>query len=673
MANIEFKGFKLIYANGGSVNDVLRILYPDINNKIDGILYLVRSDADGKDGYLVLNGKVYGSAEKAIAALDATVSTSGTTYISGTTVEENGKLTSFTIDETELISKFTKIDNAITAITGDTGTIKNAIKDLDATVSAVTTTGATKYIDSTIVEEDGKLKSFTINETKLDTKIGNIETSINDITKAGGTIDAKVSDAVSGVNMTITEEIEGVNGKIKTISDKVNENGMLIGGLQKSVTDITEKGGTIDAKIAELDATVSGTSTNSHITVKVVQADGMLTGVEVKDTLGTAAKANVSEGDLSIPTGNTSEKAGLATAKQVENFVKASVADLAGAMHFKGVVDTLPQDKSNYNAGDIILVGTKEYVLNVTKKGQTEEKAWVELGDESIYLTTENAVATYVTKATTIAGVDLRDSITKDELLTALNVANGAQVNVLEGVKVNGTALEPDGEKKVNITVTSGTANGTIKVNNVDVAVHGLGSAAYTNSNAYDASGTATTEIAKISGTTSGTSTNSYITVATTQENGKVTGITVNDSALKTTIDGINDDIAELSGATVTSVNDKTGHTITLTGADVAVGADVDGAGGTMAADSKVSDVLADIYTKLNTANTNAYTGITAANNTVTVNPTTHGHSVAVKLKELSPNEKASGLIQLVADENGIYGKLFFDGEERVLPKNKVV
>jgi len=43
--------------------------------------------------------------------------------------------------------------------------------------------------------------------------------------------------------------------------------------------------------------------------------------------------------------------------------------------------------------------------------------------------------STYTPMARTIAGVDLQDNITKAEMLTALNVADGAQVNVLEGVK----------------------------------------------------------------------------------------------------------------------------------------------------------------------------------------------------------------------------------------------
>ncbi len=66
-----------------------------------------------------------------------------------------------------------------------------------------------------------------------------------------------------------------------------------------------------------------------------------------------------------------------------------------------------------------------------------------------------------------------------------------ADVNVLETVKVNGSALTPNSNKEVDITVVEGTDNGTIKVNDVAVNVHGLKSAAFTESSAYDEAGAA--------------------------------------------------------------------------------------------------------------------------------------------------------------------------------------
>ena len=60
-----------------------------------------------------------------------------------------------------------------------------------------------------------------------------------------------------------------------------------------------------------------------------------------------------------------------------------------------------------------------------------------------------------------------------DDLVTA-----GGEPNVLTGVKVNGTALAI-AEKMVDILIATGSANGTIAVNKVDVAIKGLAALAF--------------------------------------------------------------------------------------------------------------------------------------------------------------------------------------------------
>lgn len=83
-------------------------------------------------------------------------------------------------------------------------------------------------------------------------------------------------------------------------------------------------------------------------------------------------------------------------------------------------------------------------------------------GDEKkfqeTYLTIDNAKLDYVPNTRTIAGLDLKSNITKDALLGGINVADGAQVNVLEKVSVkdaSGTsALTPDASKGVVIDLS---------------------------------------------------------------------------------------------------------------------------------------------------------------------------------------------------------------------------
>ena len=59
-------------------------------------------------------------------------------------------------------------------------------------------------------------------------------------------------------------------------------------------------------------------------------------------------------------------------------------------------------------------------------------------------------------------------------------VSTGGEANVLEGVKVNGTALAIT-DKMVDLLIAAGTENGTISVNGAAVAVAGLQALAYTN------------------------------------------------------------------------------------------------------------------------------------------------------------------------------------------------
>jgi len=83
------------------------------------------------------------------------------------------------------------------------------------------------------------------------------------------------------------------------------------------------------------------------------------------------------------------------------------------------------------------------------------------------------------TKVDAEEGKGLSSNDLTDALLTKLNaIADGAEVNVLESVKVNGTLLEIV-SKAVNLIIETGSTNGTISVNGTDVAVKGLGTAAY--------------------------------------------------------------------------------------------------------------------------------------------------------------------------------------------------
>lgn len=103
----------------------------------------------------------------------------------------------------------------------------------------------------------------------------------------------------------------------------------------------------------------------------------------------------------------------------------------------------------------------------------------------------------------------------------------------IRGVQVNGSDLTPSNVGKVNVLIQESTSNGKIKVNNVDVDIHGLGSAAYTSSSDYDAAGTAAAAVAGLTIPTdtsdltngAGYQTASDVTTAINSAIGGITGI----------------------------------------------------------------------------------------------------------------------------------------------------
>ena len=190
---------------------------------------------------------------------------------------------------------------------------------------------------------------------------------------------------------------------------------------------------------------------------------------EVAESLGTAAAKDAKTGTIADADGeDATADNNLVSASQVVKYVKDKTSAIMGATHFRGVV-TATSDITDPASGDIVVIQStsKEYIY--------DGSAWVELGDES----------SFVSKTTTIAGVDLQNDITKEELQTALNVADGADVSLVQGVQVNGVDVTPDGDKKVNIAIAEGTTNGSVAVNGTDVSVKGLDTMAYQKAEDY--------------------------------------------------------------------------------------------------------------------------------------------------------------------------------------------
>lgn len=158
---------------------------------------------------------------------------------------------------------------------------------------------------------------------------------------------------------------------------------------------------------------------------------------ELLALLGTAAKKDVAAGV-------SADDHGLVTGAQVQ----AAIAGLSGAMHFRGTVDTLPVTTEGYENGDVILVGTKEYVCSAG--------SWIELGDEGIY----------ALKSVTIGTQDLSKNISLDVLKTDLGLGKLAYkdsaTGTVAGETISGVKAIGNSAGSIDVALTQTATAATL-------------------------------------------------------------------------------------------------------------------------------------------------------------------------------------------------------------------
>lgn len=126
------------------------------------------------------------------------------------------------------------------------------------------------------------------------------------------------------------------------------------------------------------------------------------------------------------------------------NEINTKVGNLTGAFLWKGKFDTLPA-VTDYEAGNVVGVGKKEYVLTVTEG----TKAWEELGDEGSYLLKSVAEETYLKKA---AG-EVKTANLADNAVISTKLATGARKPII----ITGDMTEVDEETYQKLSSQEGT------------------------------------------------------------------------------------------------------------------------------------------------------------------------------------------------------------------------
>ena len=174
---------------------------------------------------------------------------------------------------------------------------------------------------------------------------------------------------------------------------------------------------------------------------------------QLLETLGTAAQKDVAAGV-------SAEEQGLVTGAMVQ----AAIAGIAGSMHFRGVF-TSTAEVTDPAAGDVIIVGVKEYVYG------GDPAAWHELGDESIY----------ALKTVTIGTQNLSANINLDTLAADMGLGKLAKKDSATGTVAGQT-------------ITGVKATGSV-TGSINVALNQTATAATLAKSGYTPSGSIAADV----------------------------------------------------------------------------------------------------------------------------------------------------------------------------------
>lgn len=276
---------------------------------------------------------------------------------------------------------------------------------------------------------------------------------------------------------------------------------------------------------AELDAiATAGTNADSKIATAIGALDSEKEGSDAKE--GSNAKVTVKvaqvDGKIDSVTVTTSDIASAAVLAQVKEDVDYFFKDALGDSDAKQVKDTLKeiQDYMDGETGGAAAMAASireakdaaDAAQNAADKAQEEvdalegevslhKEAYAAKVAELEKADTDNLAAA-ASDATQKANKALEDAKTYADgvAATAKSEAVTAAQGLINGLDVTDTAVagsyvsavsETDGKISVSREVlptyvlTTGSANGTVAFNSTDIAVKGLGSAAYTEAGAY--------------------------------------------------------------------------------------------------------------------------------------------------------------------------------------------
>lgn len=287
-----------------------------------------------------------------------------------------------------------------------------------------------------------------------------------------------INEDIVEINNALANKVEKASGKSLVADEKIaliDTNASQIASIQQELESLSGGAGSIQTQISnaigELDANITSEE-GGKVRVQVVESNGKITAV------------NVTESDI----------ASHATLVEVKGKVDAFFAGADMSETVDQYIDTL-KELQTYIESDAAAAITMTDAIAEAKDAAAEadRKAVAAQGEvDALEAVVAGKVdqGAYDKKIAELAAADgttLNSAKTHAQgLINGLNLAD----NEVEGQyvsKVNQTNGQITVERKAipTYTLATGSANGTVSFNGKDVAVKGLGSAAYTSSDAY--------------------------------------------------------------------------------------------------------------------------------------------------------------------------------------------
>lgn len=292
--------------------------------------------------------------------------------------------------------------------------------------------------------------------------------------------------------------------------------------LQAAIKNITQNAKDIDAVEAQL-KTLVGESTGSIQSMIDTAINGVREDMGNLEQLNTTHKDSlvnsINEVLAAVGAGGTAAAVTIDTTTTTQGMAKSYTLKQGNATI--GTID-IPKDMVvRSGAVEVNPQGQEKgtYIV-LTLANATEDKIYINVGRlVDIYSAKQDATQVQLSidsanreiSASIVAGSISSAELADNAIVTA-KIANGNVTKEKLSTALQGSIDKADSALQ-KASIATGTANGTIAVGGEDVAVQGLGSAAYANTDAFDATGAANTALASAKSYADGLSKN-YATAA---------------------------------------------------------------------------------------------------------------------------------------------------------------